>query len=109
LSCEPPYGSVSWGYTLTAHSSQVELPAFSAAIHPNQACWAYSGRSSKLAIRPISTIEPSTSTEGESSTSVNGNGSGAAVGRGPLGGEGKVVNTGKGKFGMDVKFVRTIS
>jgi WD repeat-containing protein 61 len=27
------------------------------------------------------------------------------VGRAALGGEGKVIDTGKGKFGMDVKFV----
>ena len=59
------------------------------------ACWAWSGRSSRLAIRQIST-------EGESST--NGQAEGH-VGRGLLGGEGKVVDTGKGKFGMDVKFV----
>lgn len=45
-------------------------------------------------------IEPSA--EGESLAS---NGNGDVVGRGPLGGEGKVTSTGKGKFGMDVKFV----
>ena len=59
------------------------------------ACWAWSGRSSRLAIRQISA-------EGESST--NGQDEGH-VGRGLLGGQGKVVDTGKGKFGMDVKFV----
>lgn len=80
-----------------------ELPAFSAAIHPTQACWAYSGRSSKLAIRPIASIE--TSSEDAESSTANANGT-AAVGKGSLGGEGKVVIAGKGKFGMDVKFVR---
>ena len=61
------------------------------------ACWAWSGRASKLAIRPIS---------GESST--NGQAEGK-VGRGILGGDGKVIQTGKGKFGMDIKFVRPFS
>lgn len=73
------------------------LPAYACALHPTMACWAWSGRSSKLAIRQIST--PSA---GESSTNGYANGQ---VGKGPLGGEGKVIETGKGKFGMDVKFV----
>nr|XP_031859914.1 uncharacterized protein CI109_004763 [Kwoniella shandongensis]KAA5526986.1 hypothetical protein CI109_004763 [Kwoniella shandongensis] len=70
-----------------------ELPAFSSALHPESACWAWSGRSSRLAIRPMAN-----STEPES------NGSGEGSGRGVLGGEGKVIDTGKGKFGMDLKF-----
>ena len=75
-----------------------ELPAYACAIHPKLACWAWSGRSSRLAIRQMSDVEPE--------PSANGNGNGeSSVGRGPLGGEGKVVETGKGKFGMDVKFV----
>ncbi|KAK4683813.1 WD repeat-containing protein 61, partial [Tremellales sp. Uapishka_1] len=64
-----------------------ELPAFSAALHPESKCWAWSGRSSKIAIRPITDSDVG----GESS-------------RGSLGGAGKTIETGKGKFGMDVKF-----
>lgn len=75
----------------------VELPAYACALHPTMACWAWSGRSSKLAIRQISA--PS---EGETSATGYADGH---VGRGPLVGEGKVVETGKGKFGMDVRFV----
>ncbi len=75
----------------------IELPAYACALHPTMACWAWSGRSSRIAIRQIST--PS---EGKSSTNGLVH---ERVGRGPLGGEGKVVETGKGKFGMDVKFV----
>ncbi|KAL7420322.1 Ski complex subunit Rec14 [Cryptotrichosporon argae] len=71
-----------------------ELPAFASAIHPHAAAWAWSGRSSKLAIRPLSV--PETSGDG----AANGE-----AGRGPLGGDGgKVVDTGKGRFGMDVRF-----
>ncbi|WWD22815.1 hypothetical protein CI109_107309 [Kwoniella shandongensis] len=63
------------------------------AVEGEHACWAWSGRSSRLAIRPMAN-----STEPES------NGSGEGSGRGVLGGEGKVIDTGKGKFGMDLKF-----
>jgi WD repeat-containing protein 61 len=63
------------------------------------ACWAWSGRSSKVAIRSI----PETS----EASNENGNGeSSGSIGHGPLGGGiGKVIETGKGKFGMDIKFV----
>ncbi|OCF71338.1 hypothetical protein I204_07965 [Kwoniella mangroviensis CBS 8886] len=70
-----------------------ELPAFTSAIHPQNKCWAWSGRSSKLAIRSIDQLSPQ---EGEG---VNGN-----TTRGGLGGNGKIVDTGKGKFGMDLQF-----
>jgi WD repeat-containing protein 61 len=74
-----------------------ELPGYAGAIHPEGKCWAWSGRSSKLGIRQISSLG-----------AKNGNGNGESNGeasRGPLAGTGKVVDTGKGKFGMDVKFV----
>ncbi|ORX34965.1 WD40-repeat-containing domain protein [Kockovaella imperatae] len=70
-----------------------ELPAFSCAVHPSMKCWAWSGRSSKIAMRSISQAD-----HAESST--NGDG----VGRSLLSGETKLVETGKGKFGMDLKF-----
>ena len=62
------------------------------------ACWAWSGRSSKLAIRSIE------SSDIDNEPIANGSG----IGKGPLGGEGKVIDTGKGKFGMDVRFVSCI-
>jgi WD repeat-containing protein 61 len=72
----------------------LELAAYTSALHPNLECWAWSGRSSKLAIRTMSDTSSSES-------SSNGEGSS----RGALGGEGKVIDTGKGKFGMDLQFV----
>jgi hypothetical protein len=78
------------------------LPAYACALHPSMACWAWSGRSSKLAIRSISS-------ETESSAAPNENGDGessGSVGHGLLGGGStKIIDTGKGKFGMDLKFV----
>ncbi|WVW81637.1 hypothetical protein I302_103632 [Kwoniella bestiolae CBS 10118] len=74
-----------------------ELPAFTSAIHPQQKCWAWSGRSSKVAIRSIDQDLISA----ESQEGVNGDSSNK---KGGLGGDGKVVDTGKGKFGMDVQF-----
>jgi hypothetical protein len=71
-----------------------ELPGYAGAIHPEGKCWAWSGRSSKLGIRQIT----------QSLSNENGETNGEA-GRGALAGSGKVVDTGKGKFGMDVKFV----
>jgi hypothetical protein len=71
-----------------------ELAGYTSAIHPEGSCWAWSGRSSKLGIRQVSS----------GLSNENGETNGEA-GRGPLGGAGKVVDTGKGKFGMDVKFV----
>ncbi|WRT63508.1 uncharacterized protein IL334_000413 [Kwoniella shivajii] len=76
-----------------AGEGEKELPAFTSAIHPEEKCWAWSGRSSKLAIRSI-----------ESIAEVNGNGESSGSGRGVLGGAGKVIDTGKGKFGMDLQF-----
>ena len=57
-------------------------------------CWAWSGRASRLALRSISE-------EANGESSSNGEG----VGRGLLGGQGKLIETGKGKFGMDIQFV----
>ena len=59
-------------------------------------CWAWSGRSSKVAIRSIS--------DEAEEEGINGHQEGS-VGRGALGGDGKVIDTGKGKFGMDLQFV----
>lgn len=72
------------------------LPAFAGALHPNLDCWAWSGRSSKVAIRSFD--KPST--EAESAGDDQG-----IAGKGGLGGSGKVIDTGKGKFGMDLQFV----
>jgi WD repeat-containing protein 61 len=77
-----------------------ELPAFTSALHPDLKCWAWSGRSSKLGIRPIT--EDAASNDEELAEDGSGH---AAVGRGPLGGEGGVIDTGKGKFTMSLKFV----
>jgi hypothetical protein len=77
-----------------------ELPGYAAAIHPNGECWAWSGRSSKLGIRRITDLTP-----GHEDSEAHGNGNGNGIGRGALAGTGAVVDTGKGKFGMDVKFV----
>ncbi|WVF66299.1 hypothetical protein IAT40_001039 [Kwoniella sp. CBS 6097] len=78
-----------------AAEGENELPAYAAAIHPTSQCWAWSGRSSKLAIRSISQSQDA-STSGSDSEGSS---------RGALGGdEGKVVDTGRGKFGMDVQF-----
>lgn len=74
----------------------IELPAYSGALHPQGKCWAWSGRSSKVAIRSIDTDVSSQEGSGEASTSI---------GRGVLGGTGKLIDTGKGKFGMDLQFV----
>ncbi|OCF43764.1 hypothetical protein I317_02368 [Kwoniella heveanensis CBS 569] len=77
---------------------QSELPAFAAAIHPTSQCWAWSGRSSKLAIRSIYQDGPSVSASASAGEDSEGSS------RGLLGGEGKVIDTGRGKFGMDVQF-----
>jgi len=68
-----------------------ELPAYTGALHPQDKCWAWSGRSSKIAIR---SIDSDAGGEAE-----------VASDRGPLGGQGKLVDAGKGKFGMDLQFV----
>ncbi|GFZ44693.1 hypothetical protein JCM24511_02417, partial [Saitozyma sp. JCM 24511] len=78
-----------------AASGEQELPAFTSALHPDIKCWAWSGRSSKVGIRPIMEEEASNDEELDGS---------AAVGRGPLGGEGGVIDTGKGKFTMSLNF-----
>lgn len=77
-----------------------ELPGYAAAIHPSEECWAWSGRSSKLGIRRITDLA-----SGHEDGETNGNANGNGIGRGALAGTGAVVDTGKGKFGMDVKFV----
>jgi len=61
-------------------------------------CWAWSGRASNVAIRSIE--------EGEKEE-ANGHSS-ETIGKGVLGGAGKLVDTGKGKFGMDIKFVSAV-
>jgi WD repeat-containing protein 61 len=68
-----------------------ELPAYSGALHPQESCWAWSGRSSRVDIRSIGG-DPGDQEDGQ-------------TGRGPLGGEGGIVETGKGRFGMDLQFV----
>ncbi|WWC85657.1 uncharacterized protein L201_000523 [Kwoniella dendrophila CBS 6074] len=82
-----------------------ELPAFTSAIHPENKCWAWSGRSSKLAIRPIEqdSLAQEQPTNGDDAE-TSGNGEGSSIKRGSIGGEGKSIDTGKGKFGMDLQF-----
>lgn len=88
--------------TESRYLRRAELPAYACALHPSLACWAWSGRSSKLAIRPLS--QSSDTDGGETNGHVEG-----SVGRGTLGAEGTVIETGKGKFGMDLKFVSSAS
>jgi WD repeat-containing protein 61 len=87
--------------TKHAPTTFVELPAFTSALHPDFKCWAWSGRSSKVGIRPI---EEKASDEGL----LEDGPAQATVGRGPLGGEGRVIDTGKGKFTMSLNFVSGI-
>ncbi|WOO84491.1 WD repeat-containing protein 61 [Vanrija pseudolonga] len=63
-----------------------ELPAYAAALHPSSSAFAWSGRGSRLAIRALDL-----SAEDE-------------AGAGILSGTGSVVETVKGRFGMDVQF-----
>lgn len=83
-------------------ADQPEIPAFACALHPSNSAWAYCGRSSKIVVRPISSdaIESLGTQNGEEEDMEP-----AKTGKGPLGGEGQVVDSGKGKFAMDVKFV----
>lgn len=80
-----------------------ELAAYAAAIHPTAACWAWTGRGSKLAIRSIDTAaleaaDAETQDEdGEQATQAGPSNA--------LSGSGSVVDTVKGKFGMAVEFV----
>jgi WD repeat-containing protein 61 len=83
-------------------ADEKEIPAFACALHPSNSAWAYCGRSSKIVIRPIS------SDAIESLGTQNGDeedGGTSKTGKGPLGGEGQVADTGKGKFAMDLQFV----
>ena len=80
-----------------SHPLTPELPAYTSAIHPTAACWAWAGRGSKLALRPIDSAALAAAADDE--------GDSAAPGAGALGGEGSVIDTGKGKFGMAVEFV----
>ncbi|RXK36685.1 hypothetical protein M231_06072 [Tremella mesenterica] len=73
------------------------LPAFACAVHPSLSCWAWSGRSSKLGFRTI----PKDSISKIITEDINGQGESSFN---PLSGEARVIDTGKGKFGMDVKF-----
>lgn len=75
------------------------VPAFTAALHPEMKCWAWSGRSSKLAIRTIESDETSETTNGQAEGSQS---------QGRLAGGGKIVDTAKGRFGMDVQFVSNL-
>lgn len=80
-----------------------EIPAYACALHPSSSAYAYCGRSSKIIVKTISSdsLNGFSIENDEDGDEPNG----AAVGAGPLGGEGKVVDTGKGKFAMDINFV----
>ena len=80
---------------------QLALPAFACAVHPQMSCWAWSGRTSKLGMRQIP--QEALSAGEQPNGHENGESSGVAN---PLAGEAKGIDTVKGKFGMDVKFVR---
>lgn len=86
-----------------------EIPAFACALHPQSSAYAWAGRSSKIGIRSI--VPDSLGDQETQDGEANGNGlsSSEAVGKGPLGGEGKIVDTGKGKFVMDMKYVSFFS
>lgn len=65
-----------------------ELPAYAAALHPSSSAFAWSGRGSRLAIRSLDL------------------GADDESGAGILSGAGSVVDLVKGRFGMDVQYVR---
>ncbi|WVQ82635.1 hypothetical protein IAT38_004767 [Cryptococcus sp. DSM 104549] len=74
--------------------SEHALPAFACALHPKKSCWAWSGRSSKVAIRSIDANSLAEALDAE----------GEGADQGPLDGEGKTVDSGKGRYGMDLQF-----
>lgn len=80
-----------------------EIPAYACALHPSSSAYAYCGRSSKIIVKTISSdsLNGGSNEDDDEGNEQNG----VSVGAGPLGGEGKVVDTGKGKFAMDINFV----
>jgi WD repeat-containing protein 61 len=80
----------------------VEIPAYACAIHPSGSSWAYCGRSSKIVVRPIAADALHTNGTANGDTMQEET---DTVGNGPLGGGGRVVDTGKGKYVMDIKYV----
>lgn len=75
---------------------ELEIPAFTCALHPQHACWAWSGRTSKVVIRTMGSDDVDVDADADSSSTQ---------GPGPLGGESSVMQGGKGKFGLDLQFV----
>lgn len=75
---------------------ELEIPAFTCALHPQRACWAWSGRTSKVVIRTMGSDDVDVDADADSSSTQ---------GPGPLGGESSVMQGGKGKFGLDLQFV----
>lgn len=75
---------------------ELEIPAFTCALHPQYACWAWSGRTSKVVIRTMGSDDVDADADADSSSTQ---------GPGPLGGESGVMQGGKGKFGLDLQFV----
>lgn len=80
------------GESKTSRFAQTELPAYTGALHPQDRCWAWSGRSSKIAIRHM---QQDTGDDSQD--------------QGLLSGEGTVIEAGKGKFGMDLQFVSALT
>lgn len=72
---------------------ELEIPAFACSLHPQHACWAWSGRSSKVVIRTMGSADA----DADPSNA-----------QGPLGGESSVMHGGKGKFGLDLQFVSVL-
>ncbi|KGB79993.1 hypothetical protein CNBG_5749 [Cryptococcus deuterogattii R265] len=70
-----------------------EIPAFACSLHPQHACWAWSGRSSKVVIRTMVSADADADADADPSSA-----------QGPLGGESSVMHGGKGKFGLDLQF-----
>lgn len=75
---------------------ELEIPAFTCALHPQYACWAWSGRTSKVVIRTMGSVDDDVDADADPSSTQ---------GPGPLGGESSVMQGGKGKFGLDLQFV----
>lgn len=75
--------------------TKLEIPAFACALHPQHACWAWSGRTSKVVIRTMGSDDADADADADPSSTQ---------GQGPLGGESSVMQGGKGKFGLDLQF-----
>lgn len=78
-----------------------EVGAYACALHPEATSYAWSGRSSKVVIRSLSPVDDSANGYG----AADEEGAPAQIGAGPLSGESTVVEAGKGKFGMALKYV----